>query len=281
MHRGSQRYFTAFRYYRAMHFNPASVRLNLLRSYMYTEMILYASIMIPQCCQYMFHDVIQIISVGTSTHIYLLTPKCRALLEKLTGLQLVKKFLAFHGTRRFITALTSVRHLSLSWASPIQSIYVHPTSWRSILILPTHLCLGLPSDLLPSGFPTKTLYTSLSSLIRATCPAHFILLDFITRTILGEVYKFYACILTHIQQKVDNLQFSLTKSLLKRDQIYCTWERGAVRTHGVAVAPLIQSIDRSCEEWVWWCSDEHHCPTHNYSRTIIFVYFYYDISMAC
>ena len=57
---------------------------------------------------------------------YLLTPWCRVLLEKLTGLQLVKKFPAFDGTRRFITALTSVRHLSLSWASPIQSIYPHP-----------------------------------------------------------------------------------------------------------------------------------------------------------
>ena len=90
---------------------------------------------------------------------YLLTPWCRVLLEKLTSLQLVKKFLAFHGTRRFITALTSVRPLSLSWASPIQSIYPHPTSWRSILILSTHLRLGLPSGLLPSGFPTKTLYT--------------------------------------------------------------------------------------------------------------------------
>ena len=53
---------------------------------------------------------------------YLLTPWCRVLLEKLTGLQLVKKFPAFHGTRRFITALTSDRHLSLSWASPIQYI---------------------------------------------------------------------------------------------------------------------------------------------------------------
>ena len=41
---------------------------------------------------------------------YLLTPWCRVLLEKLTDLQLVKKFPAFHGTRRFITALTSVRH---------------------------------------------------------------------------------------------------------------------------------------------------------------------------
>jgi len=52
-------------------------------------------------------------------HIYLLAPWCRVLLEQLTGLQLVKKFPAFRGTQRFITALTSVRHLSLSWASPI------------------------------------------------------------------------------------------------------------------------------------------------------------------
>ena len=125
----------------------------------------------------------------TTTITYLLTPLCRVLLEKLTGLQLVRKFPAFHGNRRFITAPTSVRQLSLSWASPIQSIYPHPISWRSILILSTHLRLGLPSGLLPSGFPTKTLYTRLSSPIRAICPAHLILLDFITRTILGEDYK--------------------------------------------------------------------------------------------
>ena len=89
----------------------------------------------------------------------LTTPCCRVLLEKLTGLQLVKKFPSFHGNRRFIAAFTSVRHLSLSWASPIQSIYLHPTSWRSIRIFYTHLRLGLPSGLLPSGFPTKTLNT--------------------------------------------------------------------------------------------------------------------------
>ena len=63
-----------------------------------------------------------------------------------------------------------------------------PTSWRSILIS-THLRLGLPSGLFPFGFPIKTLHTLLSSPIRATCPAHLILLDFITRTILGEEYK--------------------------------------------------------------------------------------------
>ena len=100
---------------------------------------------------------------------YLLNPWCRVLPEQLTGLQLVKKFPAFHGTRRFIIALTRVRHLSLSWASLIQSIYPHPTSWRFFVILSTHLRLGLPSGHFPSGFPIKTLYTPLSSTIRAAC----------------------------------------------------------------------------------------------------------------
>jgi hypothetical protein len=45
-----------------------------------------------------------------------LTPWSRVLLEKLTGHQLVKKFPAFYGTRRFITAFTRAHHLSLSWA---------------------------------------------------------------------------------------------------------------------------------------------------------------------
>ena len=62
----------------------------------------------------------------------------------------------------------------------------HPTSWRSILILYSHLRLGLPSDLFPPGFPTITLYTPLLSPVRATCSAHLILLDFITRAISGE-----------------------------------------------------------------------------------------------
>ena len=119
---------------------------------------------------------------------YLLTPWCRVLLEKITGLQLVKKFPAFYATRRFTNAVTSVRQLSLSWTSPIQSAYSHPTSWRSILIS-THLRLGLPIGLFPSGFPTKILYAPLSSPIHATCPAHLILLDFITRTIMSEVYR--------------------------------------------------------------------------------------------
>jgi hypothetical protein len=64
---------------------------------------------------------------------YSLTPHS-TVLEKLTGLQLVKKLPTFYGTRRFINTFTSAHHLSLYWASWIQSILPHSTSWRSTLI---------------------------------------------------------------------------------------------------------------------------------------------------
>ena len=119
----------------------------------------------------------------------ILTPWSTVLLEKLTGFQLVKKFPAFYGTRLFITALKSARHLSLSWARSIQSKPPHPTSWRSILLLSSHLRLCLPNGLFPSGFPTKTWCTPLPSSIRATCHAHLIHLDLITRIIFGEQHR--------------------------------------------------------------------------------------------
>jgi hypothetical protein len=62
----------------------------------------------------------------------------------------------------------------LSKLNPVHAC--HPTTWRSILILSSHLRLGLPSGRLPSGLPTKTLYAPLFSPIRATCRAHLILL---------------------------------------------------------------------------------------------------------
>ena len=62
----------------------------------------------------------------------------------------------------------------------------HPTSRKSISILSSHLCLGLPSGLNRSGFSTKTLYVPLLSDVRATCPVHLSLLDLITRIIYDE-----------------------------------------------------------------------------------------------
>jgi len=56
----------------------------------------------------------QLCDIGADGFNYLITPWSRVLLENLTGSQLVKKFHAIYGTRRFITAFKRPLHLSLS-----------------------------------------------------------------------------------------------------------------------------------------------------------------------
>ena len=110
------------------------------------------------------------------THVvvtYLLTPWSRVLLEKLTGSQLIKKFPAFYGTRRFITSFTSARHLSLSSATSTQSTPPHLTYWRSILILSSHLRPSLPTGIFPSGFPTPVYASPLPLTCYMPRPSHY------------------------------------------------------------------------------------------------------------
>jgi hypothetical protein len=108
-----------------------------------------------------------------------LTPWSWALLERSLVVRTLDSFPAFHGTRRFNTEFTRALRLSLFWGRPIKSTSPHPTSTTFILILSNHLRLGLPSGLLPSGFPTNNLYRFLFFSIRATCPSHLILLALI------------------------------------------------------------------------------------------------------
>jgi hypothetical protein len=65
----------------------------------------------------------------------------------------------------------------------------YPTLCRSILILSSHLRLGLPSRLFLSAFTIKPLYAPFLCPKHATFPAHLIL-DLITQTIFGE--EFYS-----------------------------------------------------------------------------------------
>jgi len=125
---------------------------------------------------------------NTSTCPYLLTPWGRVLLERLNGCQLVKKF------PKFVEPKCSLQHSQMPATCPSSapdqcSLHFHTTCWRSILILSSHLCLGLPSGLLPSGFPTTNLYTPLLYPIHSTCPTNRILLNLITETIFGEEYS--------------------------------------------------------------------------------------------
>jgi hypothetical protein len=87
----------------------------------------------------------------------LLTPWCKILFEKLIVTQLVKKYPAFLWNPKVHYRVHTSPPLDpiLSQPNPVRPI--DPYSLRSILMLSSYQRLGLPSGLLPSGLPTKTL----------------------------------------------------------------------------------------------------------------------------
>ena len=109
----------------------------------------------------------------------------QVLLEKLTDLQVLRKFPAFYGTRKFITALTRASHLSLSLARSFEAMpssHLVKIYFNSFLSSTPGYCRWSPSS-----FPTEIMYALFPMLV--TCPTHFIFFDLITRILFGEEYR--------------------------------------------------------------------------------------------
>jgi hypothetical protein len=87
------------------------------------------------------------------TLIHCIYSRSWALLEPPQIVQPLKNFPAFYGTRRFNTVFTRALHWSLSWAISIQSTPSHPS--KILLILSTHLRLGLPSGISHSCYMNR------------------------------------------------------------------------------------------------------------------------------
>ena len=78
----------------------------------------------------------------------------------------------------------------LSHLDPFHTPTSYLLKYNLNIILPSRS--GSPKWPLSLRFPTKTLNMPLLSPRCATCPAHLIILDFITRTILGEEYRLWS-----------------------------------------------------------------------------------------
>jgi hypothetical protein len=90
------------------------------------------------------------------------------ILEKLIVVDVFKKFQAFCPTRMFITVFTRARHRCLN---QINQSTPYPICLSSVLIT-FNVCPCLPSCRLPSGSPTKILYSLTFSHVHATWLPH-------------------------------------------------------------------------------------------------------------
>jgi hypothetical protein len=75
--------------------------------------------------------------------------------REITSCEDTRNFPAFYGIHGSISSPNSQELSTCPYSEPDQCKPPHPISPRSILILSTHLRLGLPSGLFPPGSPTN------------------------------------------------------------------------------------------------------------------------------
>jgi hypothetical protein len=126
---------------------------------------------------------------------------------------IVKKFPAFYGIRRFITVFTRARHWSLSCVSCIKSASSHSVSPTSILILSSHLRLGLPSGIFLQIF--RTIFVCISYLSYVCyIPVPPIFLDSLALTVFGKALHYaVSCILLPFLAW-DNIKYIFSYNIL-------------------------------------------------------------------
>jgi len=93
--------------------------------------------------------------VSTAQPNYLTNSMEQSSFENSVVLQLVKKFPAFYGMRSFITAITTARHLCLSWARLIQSMSPSHFFQIHFNIIPPFIPKSFKCFLFPWYFLTK------------------------------------------------------------------------------------------------------------------------------
>jgi len=98
---------------------------------------------------------------------------------------------------------TTARHFIIS---QINLVHVLATDFFTIiLILSSHLCLGLPRSHFLSSFPSKILYAPLLYPLRATSPARLIVIVIIIIIIIIIIFSESPCVGRTTLRKLSNL----------------------------------------------------------------------------